>query len=111
MIENLLDSIRSCQCSGRIQIEDYGGHSVGGNNAKGIDQSNWLQASDIVTHVKHEMSLHVNYCKRFGISREELETSEENEGKSTPNIPCKAYHFIQRVQLTLGMTVYLAFQK
>jgi hypothetical protein len=30
------------------------------------------------------MDLHIGYCKGFGISKEEMEQTEEKEGKQTP---------------------------
>ncbi|KAL1839682.1 hypothetical protein VTJ49DRAFT_1247 [Mycothermus thermophilus] len=44
-------------------------------------------SATIVTHIFREMELHISYCNGFGISREEMETTEENKGK----YPCTAY--------------------
>ncbi|KAK4146900.1 Phosphomethylpyrimidine kinase-domain-containing protein [Dichotomopilus funicola] len=38
----------------------------------------------IVTHIFKEMELHINYCKSFGISKEEMENTTENSA-------CTAY--------------------
>ncbi|KAJ4292122.1 trifunctional hydroxymethylpyrimidine kinase/phosphomethylpyrimidine kinase/thiaminase [Collariella sp. IMI 366227] len=38
-------------------------------------------SATIVTHVFKEMELHIKYCEGFGISREEMENTEEKEGK------------------------------
>lgn len=39
------------------------------------------QSAAIVTHIFKEMELHINYCRGFGISREEMEQTEEKEGE------------------------------
>jgi hypothetical protein len=36
----------------------------------------------------HEMKLHINYCKEFGISEEEMLASEEKQGK-LPLVPSR----------------------
>ncbi|KAK4138159.1 hypothetical protein BT67DRAFT_437510 [Trichocladium antarcticum] len=36
-------------------------------------------SAEIVTHIFKEMELHIGYCKGFGISREEMEATEEKE--------------------------------
>ncbi|KAL2271931.1 hypothetical protein VTJ83DRAFT_1302 [Remersonia thermophila] len=41
-------------------------------------------SASIVTHVFREMELHISYCSGFGISREEMEKTEENKA-------CTAY--------------------
>ncbi|KAK3334031.1 Phosphomethylpyrimidine kinase-domain-containing protein [Cercophora scortea] len=41
-------------------------------------------SAEIVTHIFKEMSLHVEYCRGFGISREQMEAAEEKEA-------CTAY--------------------
>jgi hypothetical protein len=33
-----------------------------------------------VAHIEHEMALHIDYCRGFGVSKEEMETAEESEG-------------------------------
>jgi len=40
-----------------------------------------MQSASIVTHIFNEMELHIKYCKDFGISREEMESAEENKGE------------------------------
>jgi hypothetical protein len=32
-------------------------------------------------HIQNEMALHVDYCNDFGISKEEMEATEESQGK------------------------------
>ncbi|KAK0637234.1 Phosphomethylpyrimidine kinase-domain-containing protein [Bombardia bombarda] len=40
-------------------------------------------SAEIVTHIFREMDLHVQYCKGFGISKDQMEDTEEKEGKQT----------------------------
>jgi hydroxymethylpyrimidine/phosphomethylpyrimidine kinase len=39
------------------------------------------QSAAIVTHIFKEMELHVGYCQGFGISKEEMEKTEEKAGE------------------------------
>lgn len=39
-----------------------------------------LQSARIVAHITHEVALHIEYCRGFGISKEDMLSSEENEG-------------------------------
>lgn len=41
-------------------------------------------AAKIVGHIHHEMGLHISYCQDFGITKEEIEASEESQA-------CTAY--------------------
>jgi thiaminase len=34
----------------------------------------------MVEHIRHEMDLHIEYCKGFGITKSEMESSEESQG-------------------------------
>jgi hypothetical protein len=38
----------------------------------------------MVEHIHHETALHIDYCKGFGITKAEMEASEESQGKCTP---------------------------
>ena len=53
------------------------------------------------------MTLHVGYCKEFGISKEQIMATEENEGKRhSPLRPqCKA-NIIQLAQLIRGISFH-----
>jgi thiaminase len=33
----------------------------------------------VVTHIIHEMNLHVEYCEAFGVSKEQILATEEDE--------------------------------
>ncbi|CAG8955247.1 hypothetical protein HYFRA_00011229 [Hymenoscyphus fraxineus] len=58
-------------------------------------------AAKIVTHIHHEMALHVGYCEGFGISKEEMEATEESQA-------CTAY---TRYVLDIGQSEdWLALQ-
>jgi thiaminase len=39
-----------------------------------------LESAKIVAHIQNEMALHIDYCKGFGVSKEEMEAAEESEG-------------------------------
>ncbi|UKZ53291.1 hypothetical protein TrVGV298_007083 [Trichoderma virens] len=43
------------------------------------------RSNEIVTHILHEMKLHINYCNSFGISEPEIQATEELQGK--PQLP------------------------
>lgn len=47
-----------------------------------ISHGNFFQSAKLVTHIHHEMELHIKYCKDFGISKEEMLSMEESEGSS-----------------------------
>ncbi|KAK0646694.1 Phosphomethylpyrimidine kinase-domain-containing protein [Cercophora newfieldiana] len=47
-----------------------------------------VASAEIVSHIFREMQLHVGYCEGFGISKEEMEQTEEKEGRLTS---CTAY--------------------
>ena len=40
------------------------------------------EAAKLVTHIQNEMALHIDYCKDFGVSKEEMEAAEESEGRN-----------------------------
>jgi len=42
--------------------------------------ANVLQAASIVTHIRTEIDLHIEECKQFGLSRDDLEQCEESQG-------------------------------
>ena len=47
-----------------------------------------MQSAEIVSHIFREMQLHIGYCQGFGISKEEIEHTEEKEGRpSFPSLP------------------------
>ena len=35
----------------------------------------------MVTHIIHEMNLHIEYCEAFGVSKEQIVATEEDEGE------------------------------
>jgi thiaminase len=39
------------------------------------------ESAKIVAHIQSEMALHIDYCRGFGVSKEEMEAAEESEGK------------------------------
>jgi len=38
------------------------------------------KAAKIVLHIYKEMGLHIDYCKDFGITKEEIEATTESQG-------------------------------
>lgn len=53
------------------------------------------QSNEIVTHILHEMKLHINYCNSFGISEPEIQATEELQGKPPKLSPFKKWlHFL-----------------
>jgi thiaminase len=38
------------------------------------------KAAKIVLHIYKEMGLHIDYCKDFGITKEEIEATAESQG-------------------------------
>jgi hypothetical protein len=47
------------------------------------------QGADIVAHITREMNLHISYCREFGISLEEIESTEEHQGQLPVRyVPC-----------------------
>jgi len=47
-----------------------------------------LQAAQIVTHIRHEIDLHIGECKEFGLTQHDIEQYEESQGRS----PVPDYH-------------------
>lgn len=47
------------------------------------NHANKGQSARVVAHITHEVNLHIEYCRGFGISQEEMMNSEENEGMWT----------------------------
>jgi len=54
-----------------------------------------MQSASIVSYIFNEMELHIKYCKEFGISREEMESAEENMGQWL------AFSTVQRIHLLI----------
>lgn len=42
-----------------------------------------VQSAEIIKHIFHEIKLHIEYCKTFGISIEEMESTPEMQGNRT----------------------------
>ncbi|KAF5130452.1 putative hydroxymethylpyrimidine/phosphomethylpyrimidine kinase 2 [Metarhizium anisopliae] len=55
---------------GTLPLESFKGYIV---------QDYLYLANKIVGYIIHEMQLHVNYCKQFGISEEEIQATEEKQ--------------------------------
>ena len=77
----LAGSIRKGECVSGIQGQDnwryYFSKWI---NARLMPKlMNW-KAAKIVGHIHHEMGLHIDYCKDFGVTKEEIEMTEESQG-------------------------------
>lgn len=42
--------------------------------------NNKSQGAAIVTHIRHEINLHINECKEFGLTQEAMEKYDESQG-------------------------------
>jgi thiaminase len=42
------------------------------------------KAAKIVAHINYEMGLHLEYCKGFGVTKDDVERTEESQGKYIP---------------------------
>lgn len=51
-------------------------HSLAGFKSTNIDAVS--QSAQIVTHIRHEMELHLSYCSEFGISLDEINNTKES---------------------------------
>lgn len=57
-------------------------HSLAGFKANEFDTIN--ASASIVQHIRHELDLHISYCKKFNLSVEEIENTPESQA-------CTAY--------------------
>ncbi|KAK3709838.1 trifunctional hydroxymethylpyrimidine kinase/phosphomethylpyrimidine kinase/thiaminase [Vermiconidia calcicola] len=55
-------------------------NALAGYKSKSLDDI--AGAASIVTHIRHEIELHLSECKQFGLSQEEIESYEESQGYS-----------------------------
>lgn len=44
------------------------------------------QSASIIAHIETEMQLHIDYCKDFGLSQQDIESEEESQGEATPRV-------------------------
>jgi hydroxymethylpyrimidine/phosphomethylpyrimidine kinase len=76
------------------------------------------KAAAIVTHIRQEINLHINECKEFGLTQEQMETYDESQGRcplahgqrarANESIACTAY---SRYVLDIGQSEdWLALQ-
>ncbi|KAK5128397.1 hypothetical protein LTR85_003065 [Meristemomyces frigidus] len=74
-------------------------NSLAGYKAKTLDDI--AGAAKIVTHIRHEINLHINECKEFGLTQADMEKCEESQA-------CTAY---TRYVLDIGQSEdWLALQ-
>lgn len=46
------------------------------------DHTDIFQGAEIVTHIRHEINLHIEECKEFGLTQQDMEKYEESQGKT-----------------------------
>ena len=76
-------SIRKSECFGRLQSQDDRRYRC--SKAANPSLLRMLikgKAAQIVSHIHHEMGLHIGYCKDFGITMEEIGMTAESQGIS-----------------------------
>ncbi|KAK5680613.1 trifunctional hydroxymethylpyrimidine kinase/phosphomethylpyrimidine kinase/thiaminase [Elasticomyces elasticus] len=62
------------------QIQFARANALAGYKAKKLDDI--AAAAAIVTHIRHEINLHIDECKKFGLDQEAMEQYEESQGSS-----------------------------
>ncbi|KAK5692482.1 trifunctional hydroxymethylpyrimidine kinase/phosphomethylpyrimidine kinase/thiaminase [Elasticomyces elasticus] len=81
------------------QIQFARANALAGYKAKKLDDI--AAAATIVTHIRHEINLHIDECKKFGLDQEAMEQYEESQA-------CTAY---SRYVLDIGQSEdWLALQ-
>lgn len=55
-------------------------------NRHRILRSRNLKSAQIVLHIEREMSLHLDYCQQFGLSRSDIEIQKESLGNKLRSI-------------------------
>ena len=60
------------------------------------------KSAKIVSHIHHEMALHVEYCKGFGVSQEDMEACEESQGELE--------FFIHKFRMLNGSSLYCVYE-
>jgi thiaminase len=69
--------------------------------------SNCIEGAKIVSHIHHEMALHVDYCKGFGVSKGEMEACEESQGTFLTLLKVLGYTNVQQLALhTQGRNIF-----
>lgn len=47
-----------------------------------------IQSAEIVLHIQEEINLHIDFCKGYGLSIEDIEGQEEDQGMCTIQRTC-----------------------
>ncbi|KFY72822.1 hypothetical protein V501_07181 [Pseudogymnoascus sp. VKM F-4519 (FW-2642)] len=88
-LERLADGTLPVELFKNYLIQDYlylvqyaRATALAGYKAKTLDEI--AASATVVTHIIHEMNLHVEYCEAFGVSKEQILATEEDEA-------CTAY--------------------
>ena len=72
--------------------------AVGASKAKSLDDS--VAGAETILHIKREMSLHLDYCKEFGLSKKDVESTRASQGMYR-QAPCAVSHELMSKQLAL----------
>ena len=79
------DSLCSSQCIGREQSSRYRYDRRGRSSLDSCGSKLTVRKSaSIVLHIQHEMGLHLEYCKSFGLEKAEIERQKESIGQLNP---------------------------
>ena len=54
--------------------------AIGASKAKSLDDT--VAGARTILHIEREMSLHLDYCKEFGLSKKEVESTRASQGMS-----------------------------
>ena len=85
--------------------------AVGASKAKSLNDI--VAGAETILHVKRELSLHLNYCRDFGLSKEDIESTRASQGMyhSDPYTAGYRLMFGQLASLILDSYLMLATQK
>lgn len=78
---NVVDSLFSSKRPRSLQVQVH--HQHFSRRFESIPPNDTIlmgQSTEIVGHIIREMQLHINYCKTFGISEEEIQHTPELQG-------------------------------
>lgn len=83
------DTVCSRERSCRLQGQEHAGHCcrafiLAPSTVAALTRGTRKQAASIVGHIDRETALHLTYCEGFGVSRDEMEATEEKQA-------CTAY--------------------
>lgn len=77
---DVVDSLFSSKRPRSLQVKIHHQHFSRKSLTTHQDTMLMIQSTEIVGHIIREMQLHINYCKTFGISEEEIQNTPEHQG-------------------------------